>query len=179
MWSLKENVHDWSCFVQRRHGDSCGKRAWKRPKQCHDLCKIYLSWINRMIFIFNGKLFQCERELELFSFGFRELTAEVIMVMMPQGYLYWIKRYQRHLAIIASRIHSICMYHILYSFNSISKGPKMKFVFWCSNEQRQFRLAELDAIIHMLGLQVSVTNILQCSFVDICTSCCSILFLWR
>ena len=30
----------------------------------------------------------------------------------------------------------------------------MKFVFWCSNEQRQFRLAELDAIIHMLGLQV-------------------------
>ena len=75
MWSLKENVHDWSCFVQRRHGDSCGKRAWKRPKQCHDLCKIYLSWINRMIFIFNGKLFQCERELELFSFGFRELTA--------------------------------------------------------------------------------------------------------
>ena len=41
-----------------------------------------------MIFIFNGKLFQCERELELFSFGFRELTAEVIMVMMPQGYLY-------------------------------------------------------------------------------------------
>ena len=32
----------------------------------------------------------------------------------------------------------------------------MKFVFWCSNEQRQFRLAELDAIIHMLGLQASV-----------------------
>ena len=31
----------------------------------------------------------------------------------------------------------------------------MKFVFWCSNEQRQFRLAELDAIIHMLGLQAS------------------------
>jgi len=30
----------------------------------------------------------------------------------------------------------------------------MKFVFWCSNEQRQFRLAELDAIIHMLGLKV-------------------------
>jgi len=29
----------------------------------------------------------------------------------------------------------------------------MKFVFWCSNEQRQFRLAELDAIIHMLGFQ--------------------------
>ena len=32
----------------------------------------------------------------------------------------------------------------------------MKFVFWCSNEQRQFRLAELDAIIHMLGLKASV-----------------------
>ena len=31
----------------------------------------------------------------------------------------------------------------------------MKFVFWCSNEQRQFRLAELDSIIHMLGLQVA------------------------
>ena len=32
----------------------------------------------------------------------------------------------------------------------------MKFVFWCSNEQRQFRLAELDSLIHMLGFQVSV-----------------------
>ena len=42
--------------------------------------------------------------------------------------------------------------------NDASKnaGSKMKFVFWCSNEQRQFRLAELDSLIHMLGFQVSV-----------------------
>lgn len=29
----------------------------------------------------------------------------------------------------------------------------MKYVFWCSNEQRQFRLAELDALVDLLGFQ--------------------------
>ena len=62
----------------------------------------------------------------------------------------------------------------------------MKFVFWCSNEQRQFRLPELDAIIHMLNLKVHehwriysyffARSICKFCVCDVCVFCTFIFF---